>query len=50
MLAVYLIPHSANGSELDLETGEVVTGSLLALIGLRFRNKSIIAKLDKNKS
>lgn len=50
MLAVYLIPHSANGSELDLETGEVVTGSLLALIGLRFRNKSIIAKLDKNNS
>jgi peptidoglycan/LPS O-acetylase OafA/YrhL len=34
MLAVYLIPHSANGSELDLETGEVVTGSILALIGL----------------
>jgi len=34
MLAVYLIPHSANGSELDLDTGEVVTGSLLALMGL----------------
>lgn len=34
MLAVYLIPHSANGSELDLETGEVVTGSILAFLGL----------------
>jgi hypothetical protein len=33
MLAVYLIPHSMNGSELDLETGEVVTGSILFLIG-----------------
>jgi hypothetical protein len=33
MLAVYLIPHSMNGSELDLETGEVVTGSVLFLIG-----------------
>lgn len=31
MLAVYLIPHSMNGSELDVETGEVVTGSLLFL-------------------
>ncbi len=33
MLAVYLIPHSMNGSELDPETGEVITGSLLALVG-----------------
>jgi hypothetical protein len=33
MLAVYLIPHSMNGSELDPDTGEVVTGSLLALMG-----------------
>lgn len=33
MLAVYLIPHSMNGSELDPETGEVVTGSILALLG-----------------
>lgn len=32
MLAVYLIPHSMNGSELDPSTGEVVTGSLLVLI------------------
>jgi hypothetical protein len=31
MLAVYLIPHSMNGSELDLETGEVITGSLAAV-------------------
>lgn len=33
MMAVYLIPHSMNGSELDVESGEVVTGSLLMLIG-----------------
>jgi hypothetical protein len=33
MLGVYLIPHSMNGSELDPETGEVVTGSL-ALWGI----------------
>ncbi len=32
MLAVYLIPHSMSGSELDPETGAVVTGSLLALV------------------
>jgi hypothetical protein len=31
MLAVYLIPHSMNGSELDIETGEVVTGSFMLL-------------------
>ena len=31
MLAVYLIPHSMNGSQLDLETGEVITGSLMLL-------------------
>jgi hypothetical protein len=34
MLAVYLIPHSMGGSELDRESGEVVTGSFLALLGL----------------
>lgn len=33
MLAVYLIPHSMNGSELDLESGEVITGSLLVFLG-----------------
>lgn len=33
MIAVYLIPHSMNGSELDIETGEVVTGSLILLAG-----------------
>jgi len=27
MLAVYLIPHSMNGSELDHSTGEVITGN-----------------------
>ena len=35
MLAVYLIPHSMNGSELDVESGEVVTGSLFFLLGIR---------------
>jgi len=35
MLAIYLIPHSMNGSELDVESGEVVTGSLLILTGFR---------------
>ena len=35
MLAVYLIPHSMNGSELDPTTGEVGTGSLLAFTGIR---------------
>lgn len=34
MLAVYLIPHSMNGSELDVETGEVVTGSVLFLTAM----------------
>ena len=34
MLAVYLIPHSMNGSELDVETGEVVTG-LCMFTGIR---------------
>lgn len=33
MLAVYLIPHSMGGSELDLETGEVVSGTLILLAG-----------------
>ncbi|MCP4313922.1 MAG: hypothetical protein GY790_21925 [Bacteroidetes bacterium] len=32
MLGVYLIPHSMNGSELDVETGEVITGGLLLLL------------------
>ena len=32
MMAVYLIPHSMNGSELDVESGEVITGSLMLLI------------------
>jgi len=33
MLAVYLIPHSMGGSELDRESGEVVTGSMMMLAG-----------------
>ncbi len=32
MLGVYLIPHSMNGSELDVETGEVITGGILLLL------------------
>jgi len=39
MLAVYLIPHSMNGSELNPDTGEVVTGSMLALAGLHPKRK-----------
>jgi hypothetical protein len=35
MLVVYLIPHSMNGSELDVETGEVVTGSWFYLLGIQ---------------
>lgn len=33
MLAVYLIPHSMNGSELDPDSGEVVTGTIVFLLG-----------------
>ena len=32
MLAIYLVPHSMNGSELDPDTGKVITGSLLPLM------------------
>lgn len=32
MLAVYLIPHSMNGSELDPETGQVITGIIFPLL------------------
>jgi hypothetical protein len=35
MMVVYLIPHSMNGSELDVESGEVVTGSLIFLLSKR---------------
>jgi len=35
MMVVYLIPHSMNGSELDVESGEVVTGSLILLLSKR---------------
>ena len=38
MLVVYLIPHSARGSELDYNTGEVVTGGVLALL-VRMKSK-----------
>ncbi len=33
MLAVYLIPHSMHGSELDYETGQVITGSIIVFLG-----------------
>lgn len=32
LLGMYLIPHSARGSELDYETGQVVTGSIITLL------------------
>jgi len=35
MMVVYLIPHSMNGSELDVESGEVVTGSLILFLTKR---------------
>jgi hypothetical protein len=34
MMAVYLIPHSMNGSELNYETGKVITGSLFTCLAL----------------
>jgi di/tricarboxylate transporter len=40
MLAVYLIPHSMNGSELNIETGEVVTGSFMILAAGTGRRRS----------
>lgn len=43
MMAVYLIPHSMNGSELDVQSGEVVTGSLLfiaASMGIKYKRKA----------
>jgi hypothetical protein len=33
MIAVYLIPHSLQGSELNPESGEVITGGLFVLLG-----------------
>ncbi|MEZ5070375.1 MAG: hypothetical protein R2751_05270 [Bacteroidales bacterium] len=41
MLAVYLIPHSMNGSELDPGTGQVVTGALALLVQPFRRMKQI---------
>ncbi len=41
MLAVYLIPHSMNGSELDPETGEVVTGTLMMLLNKKNAKVSV---------
>ena len=40
MLAVYLIPHSMNGSELNIETGEVVTGSFMLVAAGNSRRRS----------
>ncbi|MFC2090983.1 hypothetical protein ACFLT1_09440 [Bacteroidota bacterium] len=34
LFAIYMIPHSMRGSELDYSSGEVVTGSLLLLTAL----------------
>ena len=41
MLAVYLIPHSMNGSELDPETGEVITGSIILILKTRLSHAKI---------
>ncbi len=41
MWAVYLIPHSMNGSELDPETGKVITGSIFLLLNTRIRHAKI---------
>jgi len=41
MWAVYLIPHSMNGSELDPETGEVITGSLILFLSTHIRHAKI---------
>jgi len=41
MWAVYLIHHSMNGSELDPETGEVITGSIILLLSTRLRHAKI---------
>jgi len=43
LLAIYMIPHSMNGSELDYSSGEVVTGALafLALKGNKNRSTRV---------
>ncbi len=35
LFAIYMIPHSMRGSELDYTTGEVMTGSVLFLVSLQ---------------
>ena len=46
LFAIYMIPHSARGSELDYSTGEVITGTLMlaALLPRAFQNRFIRAK------
>ena len=40
LFAIYMIPHSMRGSELDYESGEVVTGTLLLLTIFPGNNKN----------
>ncbi|MFO7933570.1 MAG: hypothetical protein R6U78_05760 [Bacteroidales bacterium] len=47
MLAVYLIPHSLNGSELDPETGEIITGSLLMFLSRILPGNHIVSRNAK---
>lgn len=37
LFAIYMIPHSMRGSELDYTTGEVVTGTVLMIAGMTRR-------------
>ena len=45
MFLIYLIPHSMRGSELDPETGEVITGMIL----LALSTKKMDLRLKKRK-
>jgi len=46
MLAIYLIPHSLNGSELDPETGEVITGTLPLFLNRVFSDRTFPGRPD----
>ncbi len=47
---IYMIPHSMRGSELDFETGEVITGSIfffVVICSVRFKEKLAKSKLHR---
>jgi hypothetical protein len=44
LFAIYMIPHSMRGSELDFDTGEVITGTLFLLIICRKRVDGLLVK------